>query len=80
VFADIDEETAKSSSEESKKYASSKEYQTAVFKMNVTDADSVQNMVNFMVEKFGRLDYCVNGAGVSALPSPQKVRGGIDLV
>jgi short-subunit dehydrogenase involved in D-alanine esterification of teichoic acids len=66
VFADMDEETAKASSEESKQYASNKDYVTTTFEMNVQDADSVQNMVDFVVAKYGRLDYCVNGAGVSA--------------
>lgn len=64
VFADRDEETAKASSEESKRYASNKEYQAATFKMDVQDEKSVQDMVDFVGQKFGRLDYCVNAAGV----------------
>ncbi len=61
----MNEETAKESSEESKKYATNKEYQTTTFKMNVQDDKSVQDMVDFVVNMYGRLDYCVNGAGVS---------------
>ncbi|KAI0836733.1 oxidoreductase [Hypoxylon sp. FL0890] len=64
VFADKDMDTAKASSEESKKYASNKDYQTATFEMNVQDAQSVQDMVDFVVKEFGRLDYAVNAAGV----------------
>ncbi|EMR63235.1 putative short-chain dehydrogenase reductase family protein [Eutypa lata UCREL1] len=64
VFADMNDETAKASSEESKKYASNKEYQTTIFKMNVQDDKSVQDMVNFVVREFGRIDYAVNSAGV----------------
>jgi len=64
VFADKNKETAKSSSEESKKYATNREYCTSTFTMNVTDEESVQNMVDFVIEKFGRIDYCVNGAGI----------------
>lgn len=60
----MNEETAKSSSEESKKYASNKDYQTTTFKMNVQDDKSVQDMVDFVVNEFGRLDYAVNAAGV----------------
>jgi len=63
----MDEETAKASSEESKQYASNKDYVTITFNMNVQDAESVQNMVDFVVNKYGRLDYCVNGAGVSTM-------------
>jgi NAD(P)-dependent dehydrogenase (short-subunit alcohol dehydrogenase family) len=65
VFADMNEDTAKESSELSKKHASSSEYHTTTFKMDVSDAASVQAMVDFVVAKFGRLDYAVNAAGVS---------------
>lgn len=58
-------ETAKASSEESKKYARDHEYQTTIFEMNVQDDKSVQAMVDFVVKEFGRLDYAVNAAGVS---------------
>lgn len=57
-------ETAKTSSEESKKFASNQEYQTTIFEMNVQDDKSVQAMVDFVVKEFGRLDYAVNAAGV----------------
>lgn len=58
-------ETAKASSEESKKYARNKEYQTTIFEMNVQDDKSVQAMVDFVVKEYGRIDYAVNAAGVS---------------
>lgn len=58
-------ETAKASSEESKKYASNQGYKTTTFEMNVQDDKSVQAMVDFVVKEFGRLDYAVNAAGVS---------------
>jgi NAD(P)-dependent dehydrogenase (short-subunit alcohol dehydrogenase family) len=59
----MNEETARTSSEESRKYANNKEYQTTIFKMNVQDAKSVQDIVDFVVGEYGRLDYSVNGAG-----------------
>jgi NAD(P)-dependent dehydrogenase (short-subunit alcohol dehydrogenase family) len=65
VFADMNEGWAKASSKESVKYASNKDYQTSTFSMNVQDAESVEAMVSFVVEQYGRLDYCVNAAGVS---------------
>ncbi|KAI1099781.1 oxidoreductase [Jackrogersella minutella] len=64
VFADMNEETAKQSSEESKQYASNKDYKTTIFKMNVQDDKSVRDMVDFVVKEFGRIDYAVNAAGV----------------
>lgn len=66
MFADLDEESAVSTAEESKQYASNKNYRAAAFKVNVTDPDQVQSMVDFVVREFGRLDYCVNSAGVSS--------------
>lgn len=70
MFADMNTETAKASSEESKKYASNQGYQTAIFEMNVQDDKSVQAMVDFVVKDFGRLDYAVNAAGASHTHSP----------
>lgn len=58
-------ETAKESSEESKKCATNKAYQTTIFEMNVQDDKSVKDMVDFVVKEYGRLDYAVNAAGVS---------------
>ena len=68
VFADMNAETAKASAEESRQYATSKEYQAIYFKVNVVDEKGVQDMVDFVVKEFGRIDYCVNGAGVSDCP------------
>lgn len=67
----MNEETAKKSSEESKDFATNEKYKTSVFKMNVQDAQSVQDMVDYVVKQYGRLDYCVNGAGVTSLYDPQ---------
>ncbi|PCG97119.1 Glucose/ribitol dehydrogenase [Penicillium occitanis (nom. inval.)] len=64
VLADLNEEGAIATAEESKQYASNKNYRTATFKVDVTDAEQVHGMVDFVVREFGRLDYCVNSAGV----------------
>lgn len=39
------------------------------FKCNVADEENVKAMVAFAVEKFGKLDYAFNNAGLSALES-----------
>lgn len=69
VFADMNEEWARESSQESIKYATNKDYQISVIVMNVQDAESVEAMVRSVIKWYGRLDYCVNAAGVSKLPS-----------
>lgn len=65
VFADKNGETAASSAEESKKYATNPDYQSAHFVVDVCDKDGVDAMVDFVVNTFGQLDYAVNSAGVS---------------
>lgn len=70
----MNSETATASAEESKQYATNPEYQSTNFTVNVTDQDGVQAMVDFVVEKFGRLDYAVNAAGVSIYSHRQKYK------
>ena len=70
MFADMDEATAKASSEESKRFASNKNYRFSAFRMDVQNEKSVQDMVDFVINEYGRLDYAVNAAGVSkAIPA-----------
>ena len=68
MFADINEQTAKESAEESKKYATRKGYRASYVEVDVTDEEGVQAMVDLVVKEFGSLDYAVNGAGVSNCP------------
>ncbi|KAJ1705156.1 oxidoreductase [Aspergillus flavus] len=63
VFANLNEENARASAEESKQYASNKSYKATYFHVNVTDEKGVQAMVDFVIERFGSLDYAVNAAG-----------------
>ncbi|MCJ1390657.1 hypothetical protein MMC18_003518 [Xylographa bjoerkii] len=67
VFADINEEAAQAAAEISKKHASNPEYRPLVYKVDVTDADSVQNMMAFTSKECGRVDYAVNSAGIENL-------------
>ncbi|KAL4981255.1 hypothetical protein BDW68DRAFT_108940 [Aspergillus falconensis] len=64
VFADMNEETAIASAEESRTYASNPNYEATAFVVNVKDEDKVGEMVDFVVQTFGRIDYAVNAAGV----------------
>ncbi|THV53465.1 hypothetical protein BGAL_0050g00320 [Botrytis galanthina] len=64
IFADVDELAAKATADESYKVAKNPCYQGYSIKVDVSDEASVMAMVAFAVEKFGRIDYCVNSAGV----------------
>ena len=64
LFADIDVEAAKEAAEASKKLATYAGYSALPIKVDVSDIDSVQSMVEVGKREFGRIDYCVNSAGV----------------
>jgi NAD(P)-dependent dehydrogenase (short-subunit alcohol dehydrogenase family) len=65
VFADIDDEAAKKVADESASYAKHAEYRALAIKVDMTDSQSVQDLVTTAVKEFGRIDYAVNSAGVS---------------
>jgi len=66
VIADILVQEGKKTAEEL-----SKKGREAVFiQCDVTDSRQVQNMVDQVIEKFGKIDILVNDAGVGPLPKP----------
>lgn len=66
IFADLDEGGARDSAEQSKRLASHSKYCYLVVHVDITDAESVQAMVDGAVKEFGRIDYSVHCAGVSS--------------
>ncbi|XXH02349.1 hypothetical protein Hte_008722 [Hypoxylon texense] len=64
VFADINENGVKEAAEESRKYATNKDFRPLAIRVDITDEASVQSMVDTTVSEFGRIDYSVNSAGV----------------
>ena len=48
----------------SKKFAKNPEYRAIAVKVDVTDPESVQSMVDTAIKEFGRIDHSVNSAGV----------------
>ncbi|OCL09906.1 NAD(P)-binding protein [Glonium stellatum] len=66
IFADFNEKGVQEAAEMSKKYTTNKEYQCVSVHVDVTDPSSVQAMVDTTLEKFGRIDYFVNSAGVGS--------------
>ncbi|KAF1962120.1 NAD(P)-binding protein [Byssothecium circinans] len=58
------EEAANLAAEESRSVATNKEYRPFAILVDVSDAASVQEMVNKTVGEFGRIDYSVNAAGI----------------
>lgn len=65
LFADINEHGAKESAETSKKFATHADFRALGLKVDISDVESVQNMVNVAKREFGRIDYSVNSTGVS---------------
>lgn len=65
MVADIHLEAAEEVARRSKTLAKSRDFRAEAIYIDVTKEDSVQNMANETVQLFGRIDYCVNSAGVS---------------
>lgn len=65
MFADIDEVRVVKSSEDSKKLATNPDYQARAYALDVTQAQSVDALIEKTVKEFGRIDYLINCAGVS---------------
>lgn len=68
AFADLNEKLASEACESSKAVASNPNYKAIVVAVDILDSESVKAMVAQTVSAFGRIDYCVNSAGVSILP------------
>lgn len=64
LVADINKQGAHETAEKSKQYAKHPEYRALGVTVDVTDAISVQGMVDVAIKEFGRIDYSVNSAGV----------------
>lgn len=67
AFADMNEEGALAAAEESKKFAVHDSFKAIAVKVDITDEASVDNMVQTTLDKFGRIDYSVNSAGIGNL-------------
>ena len=64
LVADINKRGAQETAEKSKQHATHPDYRAVSVTVDVTDAVSVQGMVDVAVKEFGRIDYSVNSAGV----------------
>ncbi|KAI0966072.1 NAD(P)-binding protein [Xylaria arbuscula] len=65
LVADIDLEAATKTASDSKASATNPDFRAEAIQLDVTLPDAVQKATAYMVETFGRIDYCVNGAGVT---------------
>ncbi|KAL4912941.1 3-oxoacyl-reductase [Aspergillus aurantiobrunneus] len=72
VFADLNISAAATAMEESKALATNPSYRTLSLSVNVADEESVEDMVSQTLTAFGRIDYCVNSAGVG-VQDPQNI-------
>ena len=70
IFADLNQEGASAAAEHTKKVAQHTSYKAVAIKVDITDESSVDNMVQIALKECGRIDYCINSAGVSVSPLP----------
>lgn len=65
VFADRNLPAAEEAAETSRRISNNHDsYHALVIQVDVADRQSVEGMLSRTLEKFGRVDYCVNAAGV----------------
>ena len=64
VFADLNQQGAAEATKEGGELAKHSSYSGSALEVDVTDATSVQAMVEKTIEMFGRIDYFVHSAGV----------------
>ncbi|KAF3003333.1 hypothetical protein E8E14_000511 [Neopestalotiopsis sp. 37M] len=69
LVADIDLDAAQKVAEESRAVATNPSFVAEAVRVDVTIPDSVRQTAALCVDKFGRIDYCVNGAGITS-PAP----------
>lgn len=65
LLADINASSVEEATTKTKSLASNPSCRCISTTVDVTDIKSVEEMVSLMVKQFGRIDYCVNAAGVS---------------
>lgn len=65
LVADMVVEAARDTISECQAVATNRQFQGKAFPVDVTQEDSVRSLFNEMTSAFGRIDYCVNCAGVS---------------
>ncbi|KAI0837763.1 NAD(P)-binding protein [Hypoxylon sp. FL0890] len=65
MVADINLESATKVANESKDVATHPDFRAEAVQVDVTLPDAVQHATEAMIKAFGRIDYCVNGAGVA---------------
>jgi hypothetical protein len=65
LVADLNLEGAEKTAADARSVATNSEFQVEAIQIDVAIEDSVDRAIAHMVEKFGRIDYCVHSAGVS---------------
>ncbi|KAF2868457.1 hypothetical protein BDV95DRAFT_579890 [Massariosphaeria phaeospora] len=66
LFADIQGDKASAAAEDCKALAIAPDFKSISFTVDISDAQAVEEMVDHAKEQFGRIDYCVNAAGIDS--------------
>ncbi|KAI0839857.1 NAD(P)-binding protein [Hypoxylon sp. FL0890] len=64
IIADIDLDSAEKVAQELTSIATAQSFRSRAIKVDVASEDSVKQAVDEVVQYFGRIDYCVNSAGI----------------
>jgi NAD(P)-dependent dehydrogenase (short-subunit alcohol dehydrogenase family) len=69
TVTDLNWEAAQKVADECKEVAANPKFCVEARRIDVTSETSVHDAASFAVQVFGRIDYCVNSAGVRSFPS-----------
>lgn len=70
MIADLSIDAARETQSECQAVATHPQFEGIISSTDVTKEDSVVSLFKQTAETFGRIDYCVNSAGVSVYPPP----------
>ena len=76
MIGDVDLDATRNVVGECLAAATNSQFRAEAVQVDVAQEDSVRDIFGRMVEVFGRMDYCVNCAGVSWIAVPQDVVSG----
>jgi NAD(P)-dependent dehydrogenase (short-subunit alcohol dehydrogenase family) len=82
LIADMNLEAASRVVAECKAVATASNFRAESFQIDISQEESVEKATKYMTETFGRIDYCINCAGVSLIPtasSPGSISRHFDL-
>lgn len=72
ILTDLNEHALEEVARESKTFATNAQYQTLCLRTDILNETDLQSMTDVAIQKFGRIDYFVQAAGVTHIASKKR--------